>query len=114
MSRFTPERGDIIQLSFDPSLGNEQQGHRPALVLSPREFNRFGSALLCPITQGGNFARNNHWAVPLMGTGTETQGVVLCNQVRTVDYKARQARRLESVPDILIEEVLARVITLLE
>lgn len=114
MSRFTPKRGDIIKLSFDPALGKEQHGYRPAFVLSPVEFNRFGSVLLCPITQGGNFARNNHWAVPLMVAGTETQGVILCNQIRTVDYKARQARLVESVPDVLTDEVLARAITLLE
>lgn len=114
MSRFTPKRGDIIKLSFDPALGKEQRGFRPAFVLSPEAFNRFGSVLLCPVTQGGNYARENHWAVTLMGTGTETQGVILCNQIRTVDYKAREARFVESVPDTLTDEVLARVITLFE
>lgn len=114
MSRFTPKRGDIIKLSFDPALGKELRGFRPAFVLSPEKFNRFGSVLLCPITQGGSFARENHWAVPLMGTGTETQGVILCNQIRTIDYKAREARFVEAVPDVLIDEVLARAITLLE
>lgn len=49
-----------------------------------------------------------------MGTGTETQGVILCNQIRTVDYKAREARLIESVSDVLTDEVLARAITLLE
>jgi len=114
MSRYVPKRGDIIKLSFDPALGHEQQGFRPALVLSPYEFNRFGAALVCPITQGGNFARSNHWAVPLMGLGLDTQGVVLSNQSRTVDFKAREARLVESVPDSLMDEVLARVIALLE
>lgn len=114
MSLYIPKRGDIIKLSFDPALGIEQQGFRPALVLSPYEFNRFGGVLICPITQGGNFARKNHWAVPLMGSGTETQGVVLCNQVRTVDYKVRQAQFAESAPETLVEEVIARVQTLLE
>lgn len=114
MSAYIPKRGDIIRVSFDPALGIEQQGLRPALVLSPTAFNRFGGVLVCPITQGGNFARNNHWAVPLMGTGTETQGVILSNQVRTIDYKARGARFVEAVPVSLVDEVLARVATLLE
>lgn len=114
MSSYVPKRGDILKFSFDPALGIEQQGFRPALVLSPYAFNRFGSVLVCPITQGGNFSRNNQWAVTLMGTGTETQGVVLCNQMRTIDHQARQARYIETVPDSLMDEVLARVITLLD
>lgn len=113
MSR-TPKRGDIVRLSLDPALGIEQQGARPVLVLSPEAFNRHGGALICPITQGGSFARNNHWAVPLMGSGTETQGVVLANQVRTVDWKVRGARYVESAPVGLVDEVLARVAVLLE
>lgn len=67
-----------------------------------------------PITQGGGFARTNRWAVPLMGSGTETQGVVLANQARTVDWRARGARHIESAPPTLVDEVLARVMVLLE
>lgn len=114
MSTYIPKRGDIIKLSFDPALGIEQQGFRPALVLSPYEFNRFGGVLVCPITQGGNFARVNHWAIPLMGTGTETQGVILCNQTRTIDHKIRQARFVEVAPESLVGEAIARVSALLE
>ena len=108
------ERGDIIALPFDPALGVEQQGTRPALVLSPAAFNRLGQALVCPITQGGNFARNGGWAVSLSGTGTQTQGVVLCNQVRSLDWRIRQARWIEAAPAYLVDEVIARVQTLLE
>jgi mRNA interferase ChpB len=114
MNNYIPKRGDIIKLSFDPALGTEQQGYRPALVLSPYEFNRAGGALVCPITQGGSNARLNHWAVTLMGTGTETQGVILCNQSRTIDHRIRQARFVEAVPTALVDEVIARVSTLLE
>lgn len=113
MSR-TPKRGDILRMSLDPALGTEQQGMRPALVLSPEAFNRHGAVLIVPVTQGGAFARNNQWAVPLMGCGTETQGVVLCNQARTVDWKVRNARFIESAPDSLTDEALARVAVLLE
>jgi len=109
-----PKRGDIIRLDFDPSAGHEQQGTRPALVLSPEAFNRFGIALACPVTRGGAFARGKAWTVALAGTGLTTDGVVLCNQVRTVDWKARRAQFIEAVPADLIADVLARVVTLVE
>ena len=110
---YVPRRGDIIRLDFDPSAGHEQ-GTRPALVLSPEAFNRFGMALACPVTRGGAFARGQAWTVPLAGTGLATDGVVLCNQVRTVDWKARRVQFIEAVPAELIADVLARVATLIE
>jgi len=111
---YVPRRGDIIRLDFDPSAGHEQQGTRPALVLSPEAFNRFGMALACPVTRGGAFARGQAWTVPLAGAGLATDGVVLCNQVRTVDWKVRRAEFIEAVPSELIGDVLARVATLIE
>ena len=113
-SDYVPKRGDIIILDFDPSAGHERQGTRPALVLSPEAFNAFGIALACPVTRGGAFARGRSWTVPLAGTGLVTDGVVLCNQVRTVDWKARRGRLIEAVPGEFIADVLARVATLLE
>ncbi len=111
---YVPKRGDVIRLDFDPSAGHEQQGTRPALVLSPEAFNHFGMALACPVTRGGAFARGQAWTVPLSGAGLVTDGVVLCNQVRTVDWKARRAQFIEAVPAELIADVLARVATLIE
>jgi mRNA-degrading endonuclease toxin of MazEF toxin-antitoxin module len=111
---WVPRRGDIIRLDFDPSAGHEQQGTRPALVLSPEAFNRFGMALACPVTRGGAFARGHAWTVSLVGAGLVTDGVVLCNQARTVDLAARRAQFIEAVPPELMAEVLARVATLLE
>lgn len=110
----TLKRGDIIRLDFDPSAGHEQQGTRPALVLSPEAFNHLGMALTCPVTRGGAFARGQAWTVPLAGAGLGTDGVVLCNQVRTVDLKARRAVFIEAAPADLVAEVLARVATLIE
>ena len=109
--RYVPCRGDIARLEFDPSAGHEQQGTRPALVLSPEGFNRFGMALTCPITRGGAFARGKAWTVALAGLTTE--GVVLCNQVRTVDWQARHATFIEAAPADVVAEVLARVATLI-
>ncbi len=111
---WVPRRGDIIRLDFDPSAGHEQQGTRPALVLSPEAFNRFGLALACPVTRGGGFARGHAWTVALAGAGPVAVGVVLCNQVRTVDLKARRAQFIEAVPAEVVADVLARVATLIE
>lgn len=111
---WVPRRGDVIRLDIDPSAGHEQQGTRPALVLSPEAFNRFGLALACPVTRGGAFARGHAWTVALAGAGLVTDGVVLCNQVRTVDLKARRAQFIEAVPSELVADVLARVATLIE
>ncbi|MEY8688751.1 MAG: type II toxin-antitoxin system PemK/MazF family toxin [Leptothrix sp. (in: b-proteobacteria)] len=113
-SRYMPQRGHIVRLDFDPSAGHEQQGTRPALILSPDGFNRFGMALACPITRGGNFARGQAWTVPLSGLGLQTDGVVLCNQVRTLDWQSRRAALIETAPAELVGEVLARVATLIE
>ena len=103
-----------MRLDFDPAAGHEQQGTRPALVLSPDGFNRMGMALVCPITRGGAFARGRAWTVPLMGATLVTDGVVLCNQVRTVDWEARRTQFVEAAPAEIVGEVLARVATLIE
>jgi mRNA-degrading endonuclease toxin of MazEF toxin-antitoxin module len=111
---WVPRRGDVVRLAFDPLSGHEQQGMRPALILSPEAFNRFGMALACPITRGGAFARGKAWTVPLAGLGLATDGVVLCNQVRTLDWQARHAALIESAPAELVADVIARVAVLLE
>ena len=114
MKRGIPERGDILHLDLDPALGKEQQGQRYVLVLSLSDFNRFGLALVAPITQGGQFARENGFTVSMMGSGTNTQGVVLCNQVRMLDFKQRGGKVIEGAPEIVTDDVLARVRTLLD
>ncbi|MBI6705773.1 type II toxin-antitoxin system ChpB family toxin [Pseudomonas viridiflava] len=108
-------RADIVRINLSPTAGREQQGDfRPALVLTPAAYNVSGLAIVAPITQGGDFARYAGFAVPLSGSGTETQGVVLCNQIRTVDLQARGAKRIESAPDVVINDALARVQALFE
>jgi mRNA interferase ChpB len=114
MKRGIPDRGDILHLDLDPTLGREQQGQRYVLVLTLFEFNRFGLALVAPITQGGQFARENGFTVSLMGSGGKTHGVILCNQVRMLDFKERGGKLVEGAPVIILEEVLARVRTLLD
>ena len=115
MKRTKFNRGDIVRLNLNPTAGREQQGDfRPALIISPAAFNVSGLVLIAPVTQGGDFARYAGFAVPLSGSGTETQGVVLCNQIRTVDLEARGAKRVESVPDVVMDDVLARIQVLIE
>ena len=101
-------RGDIVRACLNPTVGNEMQGDmRPCLVLSPKAFNQLGLTLIAPIMQGGNFARFQGFSVSLMGTGTETQGVILVNGVRSVDLKAGKAIKIESLPCDIVDEVLA-------
>lgn len=109
-----PERGDILRVSLDPAIGPEQAGTRPVLVLTQHEFNRRGLALVCPVTQGGAYARDAGFAVSLSGAGTETQGVVLCHQARSIAWKARGAHYIEDIPQTVMLDVLARVAALVE
>ena len=109
------ERGDIYLVSLDPTSGHEQQGTRPVLVVSATAFNRLTrTPIVLPITTGGNFARTAGFAVSLQGAGTNTTGVIRCDQPRAIDLGARNARRLENVPAPVLEEVLARLIPLFE
>lgn len=109
------ERGDIYLVSLDPTSGHEQRGRRPVLVISPGAFNRLTKTpVVLPITNGGGFARTAGFAVSLAGAGTQTTGVVRCDQPRAIDLGARHARKLESVPPVIVNEVLARLSTLLE
>jgi mRNA interferase ChpB len=109
------ERGDIVRACLNPTSGNELQGDmRPCLVLSPKVFNKLGLTLIAPITQGDNVARFQGFSVALMGTGTQTQGVVLINGIRSVDLKARKAKKIESVPRDIVNEALAILDAILE
>src|ERR1700686_728884 len=92
------DRGDVYHVGLDPTQGREQAGRRYVLIVSPRLFNSLGTPLICPITQGGNFAREKGYAVPLSGVGTRTQGVVLCNQPRVLDLQRRGATFAEKAP----------------
>ena len=102
-------RGDIVTVGLDPTAGHEQRGTRPALVLSASVFNALGLVLVAPITQGGDFARHAGFATTLSGAGTKTQGVALINQIRMLDLEARKAKRVETVPEFVVEDALARL-----
>lgn len=102
------KRGDIYLVDLDPTAGREQQGSRPVLVVSPTEFNEATNLpVVCPITNGGDFARRIGFAVEI--TGIRTTGVVRCDQPRVLDLSARHGRRVDNLPPPLMDEVLARL-----
>jgi mRNA interferase ChpB len=109
------ESGDIYLVSLDPTSGHEQQGTRPVLIVSPLAFNRLTrTPVVLPITSSGNIARTAGFAVSLMGAGTQTTGVIRCDQPRALDLGARHARKLETVPGSIMDEVLAKLTAILE
>jgi mRNA-degrading endonuclease toxin of MazEF toxin-antitoxin module len=109
------KRGEIWLVSLDPTSGHEQKGRRPVFIVSPEAFNRVTKVpVVLPITTGGSFARTAGFAVPLTGTGTQTTGVVRCDQPRALDLAARGGKKLERVPDAIVDEVLARVAPIFE
>ena len=108
-------RGDIVRVCLNPTEGKELEGDfRPCIVLSPKPFNKLGMTLIAPITQGGNFARVQGFTVTLMGTGTETQGIILLSGVRMVDLNARKTKKVEQAPCDIVDESLAILSAILE
>ncbi len=108
------DRGDIVTVPLDPTIGNEQRGTRPALVLTTRGFNKLDDVLIAPITQGSDFARYSGFAVSLIGTGCKTQGVALVNKIRILDLTACKARKVERAPQEVIDEAIGRLVALLD
>ncbi|MEM9161763.1 MAG: type II toxin-antitoxin system PemK/MazF family toxin [Cyanobacteria bacterium P01_F01_bin.4] len=101
-----PERGDILQLELNPRTGSEQAGYRPAIVISPFAYNRVSRiVLVCPIT-----SRQKGWPFEVsLPSGLQTYGVILVDQLRAVDHKARGARFIEKASSELIDEVLGKL-----
>lgn len=110
MSSYIPKRGDAIWLDFNPQQGREQAGRRPAFVVSPASYNgKVGLALLCPITsriKGYPF----EVAIP---EGFPVQGVVLSDQLKSLDWQSRRADFICTLPDSVAQEVLKKVVALL-
>jgi mRNA-degrading endonuclease toxin of MazEF toxin-antitoxin module len=99
---------------MDPTSGHEQRGTRPVLIVSPATFNRLTKTpVVLPITRGGNFARTAGFAVSLTDAGTRTTGVIRCDQPRAIDIGSRNGRKVERVPPAILDEVLAKLITIL-
>ncbi len=107
----TFSQGDIIKLSFDPTLGHEQAGYRPAVVISRKLFNqKTGQVTVCPIT---STSRSYPTWVALDGK-THTQGFVICEHIKTIDVNAREPRYVEKMDNAILGKVLAIVNCILE
>jgi len=102
------KRGAIYTVDLDPTAGREQRGRRPVLVISPEAFNAATRLpVILPITNGGNFARRIGFSVAL--SGMKTTGVVRCDQPRVLDLEAHNARKTDTLPRTLLEDVLAKI-----
>lgn len=109
------KRGDIYMVNLDPTHGHEQRGLRPAVIVSPDNFNRITNVpVILPITTGGDFARISGYSVSLSGAGTQTTGVVRCDQPRAVDIRSRSGRFVESLSPAIMQEVLNKTLSLFE
>ena len=107
------KRGDIYLVTLDPTSGSEQRGYRPVLVVSPEEFNKATRLpVILPITSGGDFARKIGFAVPI--TGIQTTGAVRGHQPRVLDLHERQGRKVDVLPQEILDDVMAKLATILE
>lgn len=108
---YIPEQGDIILIEFDPQIGREQKGRRPAFVVSNNTFNQFTKlAIVCPIT-------NTNRGFPLhvsLDNRTRTTGVIMCDQVKSLDVSARGSAFVEKVPEDILNEVIDIIISSVE
>jgi len=103
---YVPRRGDVVWLTFNPQAGHEQAGRRPAVVLSPTAYNqKVGLAIFCPIT---NQIKGYPFEV-LVPAGLAITGAILADQVKSLDWRARQAELIDTLPDITITEVLQKL-----
>ena len=108
---YVPERGDAVWISFTPQAGHEQAGRRPAVVLSPKSYNqKVGLAIFCPIT---NQIKGYPFEVMLPKEAGVT-GVILSDQVKSLDWRVRKAEYIGSMPEVVINEVLAKLGILLD
>jgi mRNA interferase MazF len=107
---YAPDRGDVVWINLNPQAGHEQAGRRPALVLSPAAYNgRVGLAILCPLT---NQTKGYPFEV-LVPDGLPVTGAILADQVKSLDWRARQADLICSLPSDTVAEVLEKLGTLL-
>ena len=107
--RYVPERADLVWIHLNPQAGHEQAGRRPAMVLSPRAYNdRVGLALFCPIT-----SEIKGYPFEVLLPPGRIRGVVLADQVKSLDWRARQAERAGGAPDAVVAEVLMKLAALL-
>lgn len=107
---YVPERGDVVWITLDPQFGHEQAGRRPAVVLSPAAYNgKVGLAILCPITS----QENGYPFEVKVPAGFGVRGVILSDQVKSLDWRARDAEKIGTLPREVMAEVLGKLGALL-
>jgi mRNA interferase MazF len=107
---YVPQRGDVVWITLNPQAGHEQAGRRPAVVLSPEEYNdKVGLAILCPVT---NQSKGYPFEVRLPADLPIT-GAILADQVKSLDWRVRKAELICTLPSRVISEVLRKIATLL-
>jgi len=107
---YVPQRGDMVWLTFNPQAGYEQAGRRPAIVISPKEYNeKVGLAILCPIT---SHKKGYPFEVEIP-EGLATKGVILSDQVKSLDWKAREVEFIGKLPKDKMNEVIEKLSVLL-
>lgn len=110
-ARYVPDRGDLVWLQFNPQAGHEQAGHRPALVVSPRAYNaKVGLALVCPLT---THVKGYPFEVRLPDDA-KGASAVLADQLKSLDWRARQAKRIGTAPPQVVAEIIAKARSLLQ
>ena len=110
LSSYVPQRGDVVWIAFNPQAGHEQAGRRPAVVLSPAAYNkRVGLAILCPVTSQ---VKGYPFEV-VVPSGLPVSGVVLADQVKSLEWQARQAEFICALPSATVSEILQKIGVLL-
>jgi mRNA interferase MazF len=110
MNVYYPDRGDVVWLNYDPQLGHEQAGKRPALVISPIDYNKkVGLALFYPIT-----SQLKGYPFEVKIKLTKIDGVILADQIKSLDWKARKIQFIEKASEELLEEAQERLNWILE
>jgi len=108
---YVPERGDLVWLTFNLQAGHEQAGRRPAVVLSPVAYNgKVGLALFCPITSE---VKGYPFEVALP-EGLSISGVILVDQIKSLDWRAREIKKIKKLPDPTMQDVISKIYALLK
>jgi len=111
VASFVPSRGDLVWLQFNPQAGHEQAGRRPALVISPSSYNRrVGLAICCPVTTQ---VKGYPFEV-LLPEGLGVEGAILSDQVKSLDWRMRRARRIGRVPPDVLQEAVGKILALID